>query len=239
MAARQGTNTHLTDHKVHPLSFVADNTSTMKSLLPLKPSVETTQDGAHVVSIAEEAADEVFKTLSSSTARLILSALYEKPRPASELAAETDTTVQNVRYHLNKLQDAGLITAADTWYSEKGAEMTVYAPTESALVVCAGRQSTTDRLKSTIKKLLGAVAIFGLASLLVQYFVTNVLQSEPASRSRFASDSASGSEAMDAAAVGEQATGGGFSALLSEPGVVFFMGCLLALAVVVVLSARQ
>ena len=211
----------------------------MKSLLPLKSSVETTQDGAHVVSIADEAADEVFRTLSSSTARQILSALYEEPRPASELAAETDTTVQNVRYHLENLQDADLITAADTWYSEKGAEMTVYAPTESALVVCAGRQSTTDRLKSTIKNLLGAVAVFGLASLLVQYFVTNVLQREPRSGSEFASDSASGSGAMDAAEISEQATGGGLSALLTEPGVVFFVGCLLALTVVVALSARQ
>ncbi|MFO7833706.1 MAG: helix-turn-helix domain-containing protein, partial [Halohasta sp.] len=78
----------------------------MKGLLPLKSRVEPTNEGANVVSISEDAADEVFKTLSSSTARQILAALYEEPRPASELGTETDTTVQNVRYHLQNLQDA-------------------------------------------------------------------------------------------------------------------------------------
>lgn len=80
----------------------------MKSLLPLKSRVESTPDGATVLSIADDAADEVFETLASSTARRILTLLYEEPRPASELAVETDTTVQNVRYHLDNLQEADL-----------------------------------------------------------------------------------------------------------------------------------
>lgn len=210
----------------------------MKSLLPLTSRVEPANDGANVISISEEAADEVFKTLSSSTARQILSLLYEEPRPASELAEETETSVQNVRYHLTNLSDANLISVADTWYSEKGTEMKVYAPTESTLVVCAGRKSTVDRLKSTIRELLGAIGIFGLASLLVQYLVTTYLQPGP----EF--ESASGPGAMDAqmeeaATAAEQATGGGLSEFLTEPGVVFFVGCLLAFVVVVLLLQRR
>jgi len=210
----------------------------MKSLLPLKSPVETATDGATVVSISEDAADEVFKTLSSSTARHILSLLYEEPRPAAELAAETDTTVQNVRYHLENLQEAELITAADTWYSEKGTEMTVYAPRESALVVTAGTESTTERLKTSIKNLLGALGIFGLASLLVQYVATTYRQPEPSG------ESASGPGAMsvettDAAAEANRAAGGGLAEFLTEPGVVFFLGCVVALAVVVLVARRQ
>ncbi|WP_253737375.1 ArsR/SmtB family transcription factor [Halohasta salina] len=210
----------------------------MKSLLPLKSRVEPTDDGATVVSIADDAADEVFETLSSSTARQILAALYEEPRPASELAAETDTTVQNVRYHLENLQDAELIAAADTWYSEKGTEMTVYAPCEAALVVTAGTESTTDRLKATIKDLLGALGVFGLLSLLVQYVATTYLQSAPTD------DSAAGPEPMsvettDAATAADRAAGGGLVEFLTEPGVVFFLGCVIALVVVVVLIRRR
>jgi DNA-binding transcriptional ArsR family regulator len=210
----------------------------MKSLLPLTSRVEPANDGANVISISEEAADEVFTTLSSSTARQILSLLYEEPRPASELAAETETSVQNVRYHLTNLSDANLISVADTWYCEKGTVMMVYAPSESTLVVCAGRQSTVDRLKSTIRDLLGAIGVFGLASLLVQYLVTTYLQPDP----EF--ESASGPEAMDArmetaATAAEQATGGGLSEFLTEPGVVFFVGCLLAFVVVVLLLQRR
>jgi len=205
----------------------------MKSLLPLTSRVEPANDGANVISISEEAADEVFKTLSSSTARQILTLLYEEPRPASELAEETDTSVQNIRYHLTNLSDANLISVADTWYSEKGTEMKIYAPTESALVVCAGRQSTVDRLKSAIRELLGAIGIFGLASLLVQYLATSIGSAPEAATE------SGGMTAADATATAAESTSGGLSALLTEPGVVFFGGGLSALAVVVVLSTRQ
>lgn len=210
----------------------------MKSLLPLKPPVEGARDGANVISISEDAADEVFKTLSSSTARRILSLLYAEPRPAAELAEETDTTVQNVRYHLENLQEADLIAVADTWYSEKGTEMKVYAPTESALVVTAGRESTTDRLKSAITNVLGALGIFGLVSLLVQYLVTTYIEAGAESQS------ASGPGAMDAEtteaeAAADGVAGGGLVEFLSEPGVVFFFGCVVALVVVVLFLHRR
>ena len=209
----------------------------MKSLLPLTSRVEPTRDGANVISISEEAADEVFKTLSSSTARRILSLLYEEPRPAAELAEATDTTVQNVRYHLDNLVEADLIAVADTWYSEKGTEMKVYAPTESALVVCAGRESTTDRLKSAIRNLLGALGVFGLASLLVQYLVTTYLDTESAADP--AGPGTMSVESTDAAAEASGATGGGIVEFLTEPGVVFFFGCVVALLVVGLILRRR
>ena len=207
----------------------------MKGLLPLKSRVEPTDEGATVVSLADDAADEMFETLSSSTARQILAALYEEPRPASELAVETDTTVQNVRYHLGNLQEADLVAPADTWYSEKGTEMTVYAPTEAAVVLTAGRESTTDRLKAAITDLLGALGLFALTSLLVQYLVGTV-QPGPGGRSRGsgAMSVETADTAADAATAADGAGGGGLAAFLTEPGVVFFVGCLVALVVVAV-----
>ena len=218
----------------------------MKSLLPLKSRVEPTQDGANVISISEEAADEVFETLSSSTARRILSLLYEEPRPASELADETDTTVQNVRYHLNNLQAADLVSIVDTWYSEKGTEMNVYAPTEAAVVLTAGRESTTDRLKSTIRDLLGAVGIFAVASVAVQYLATRYFgepvddTADPLTATEDVEETeARDVEMDDAAEPAVDSTLDILLGLLTEPGVVFFAGCLLALVVVVLLSRRR
>ena len=239
-----GSKAHFNHHKIHHSRLIA--TYIVKSLLPLKSRVEPTQDGANVISISEEAADEVFETLSSSTARRILSLLYEEPRPASELADETDTTVQNVRYHLNNLQAADLVSVVDTWYSEKGTEMNVYAPNDTAVVLTAGRESTTDRLQSTIRELLGAVGIFALASVAVQYLATRYF-SEPVDDTAehlTATDDTEATETPDVAMEEDAAEPAAESTidillgLLTEPGVVFFAGCLLALVVFVLLSRR-
>ena len=110
----------------------------MSRLFPLRRSVEPTGEEPRLVDIDEDAADEVFGALSSETARSILAALYEEPRTASDLAEAVDTSLQNVRYHLEKLVDAELVEVADTWYSERGTEMKVYAPRSESLVLFAG-----------------------------------------------------------------------------------------------------
>jgi predicted transcriptional regulator len=92
-------------------------------------------------------ASDVLDALSSATARHILLALYDAPRPMSEVAEEVDTSVQNAKYHLDNLERADLVEVADTWYSSKGAEMDVYAPASGPLVLFAGESDgggTTD-----------------------------------------------------------------------------------------------
>src|SRR6056297_1480512 len=99
-------------------------------------------DGSQVVGIREEAADEVFEALSSRTAREILAALYEEPDTASSVADTVDTSLQNASYHIEKLVDADLVEVADTWYSEQGREMKVYAPASESLVVFAADEAS-------------------------------------------------------------------------------------------------
>ena len=61
-----------------------------------------------VVALDDEAAEEVFSSLSSATARSILTVLYDQPMAASEVAEEVGTSLQNVNYHLNNLRNGGL-----------------------------------------------------------------------------------------------------------------------------------
>jgi len=136
-------------------------------LLPSRSTVER-GDGSRVVGIREDAADEVFEALSSRTAREILAALYEEPDTASSVADEVDTSLQNATYHLENLVDAGLVEIADTWYSEQGREMKVYAPATESLVVFASDEASTPSLKERLLNVLGALGILGVASLLVQ-----------------------------------------------------------------------
>jgi DNA-binding transcriptional ArsR family regulator len=136
-------------------------------LLPLQSSVDR-GDGSRVLGIREEAADEVFEALSSRTAREILDALYEDPDTASSLADRVETSLQNATYHLENLADADLVEVADTWYSEQGREMKVYAPASESLVVFAADESSEPSLKERLLRILGAVGVLGVASVIVQ-----------------------------------------------------------------------
>jgi len=221
---------------------------TANRLLPGGSSVER-GDGSEVVSIREDAADEVFEALSSGTAREILAALYEDPDTASSVADRVDTSLQNASYHIEKLVDADLVEVADTWYSEQGREMKVYAPASDSLVLFASDEASTPTLKDRLLRLLGVVGILGAASLVVQRLVGGRTPSGQAADTgggdgggfQIASEDAGNatetaqqtvreaadSEVTDFAADAADAVAGGV-----PPGLLFFAGGLLVLAVV-------
>lgn len=134
----------------------------------LDRDADVTDEDPLVLGLDGERTDEVLAALSSETARSMLTALHEEPAPPSQLADRVDTTLQNTQYHLEKLADAGLVTEAGTVYSEKGREMTVYAPADRALVVVAGPETQTDGIAATLKRLLPGVGALALGSLVVE-----------------------------------------------------------------------
>jgi predicted ArsR family transcriptional regulator len=83
--------------------------------------------------LGDDETTAVLETLASEKAQAILSSLAEQPATASELADRVDTSLQNIHYHLTNLCEADLVDNAGTWYSSKGREMTVYAPTSESL----------------------------------------------------------------------------------------------------------
>jgi|GEM_PF-1541677 len=122
----------------------------------------------------DAAADGVIESLSSETARSILTALHERERTASELAETVDTSVQNVRHHLDNLSEAGLTEVTATRYSVKGREMDIYGPPDRRTVVAVGSSQTDDEesLLDSLRSVLGTVAVLGGVSLLVQLTAT-------------------------------------------------------------------
>lgn len=142
--------------------------------LPHRPPVTPNPDReSRVLAIDETDADAVFDALASQTARDILTALHEEPQPASELATAADTTVQNVRYHLEKFEAAGLVEVVDTWYSSRGMEMDVYAPSDEGLVLYARDGQTEDdaSVREGLRDLLGGGAVLGVLSVVVDRVV--------------------------------------------------------------------
>ncbi|WP_158059027.1 ArsR/SmtB family transcription factor [Halorussus halophilus] len=147
----------------------------MADLLPSSPDSSVGDDGdPRVIGVDSDDAEALLSALQSETAREILAALYEEPGTPSGLAERADTSIQNVRYHLEKLVDADLVEVADTIYSEKGREMKVYAPVSGPLVLLAGNDDESPALESALSSLLGGIGILGLSSLAVQgYFGRN------------------------------------------------------------------
>lgn len=139
---------------------------TVTSLFPFRTDPDAEFDEPKLVDFDTDEADEVFDALGSKTARRILLELHEEPRPASALADAVDTSVQNVQYHLDQLQTAGLVDVVDTWYSESGSEMAVYAPADRALVLFAG-DDREGSLRRLLERIAGAVGVLCLGAVVL------------------------------------------------------------------------
>ncbi|GGC56703.1 ArsR/SmtB family transcription factor [Haloferax sulfurifontis] len=197
----------------------------MAGLLPSTPDTSAADESSpRVIGLEDDEASELLSALSSGTARRVLAALHEEPTNAAELAERVDTSLQNVQYHLRKLDDAGLVEVVDTVYSEKGREMKVYAPADRPLVVVAAGEETRTGLASMLTSLLGGVAVLGLLSALVQWVASRGLGvlggAGGATESADATVSTMAAEAAPAAAQGV------------PPGLAFFAGGLVILLVV-------
>jgi DNA-binding transcriptional ArsR family regulator len=195
----------------------------MSGLLPTGTDASTEQEGQlRTLWLDSEDAGELLSSLSSETARRVLTTLHDEPATASEVADRVDTSLQNARHHLTNLEEAGLVRVADTRYSQKGREMNVYAPAEDPTVVFVGREDRKAGFFESLRGLLSAVGLLALASLLVQYLVV-MTTAGPGSVPRMP-------EALGPA-------GGPLIGL--SPGVLFFAGGLLVVGVLLAYSRWQ
>lgn len=117
-----------------------------ESIFPMKKCGIEANPDTEVIPFSE--AETVLEALASETARTVLRLLQNEPLPPSELAEKADISLQNLTYHLNKLENAGLVEPVATHYSSRGVEMDIYAPAADPAVICIGGQEelrTTSR----------------------------------------------------------------------------------------------
>ncbi|MFW6437273.1 MAG: ArsR/SmtB family transcription factor [Halococcoides sp.] len=200
----------------------------MGTLLPRRGERTDTADEPQVLGLSDEAADEAFAALSSETARRILASIYEDPATPAEIRDEIGTSLQNVHYHLEKLESADLIEPGGVDYSAKGNEMTVYAPTSEALVLVAGEQEDQSLLKRAVTRVLAGVGVLAAGALAFGYAVERfLLESATEGDDSTTMNVESAQTAADA-----RADAADPSTLLADPAVAFFVGGVFVLAVV-------
>lgn len=207
----------------------------MSGLLPLRSEVQNhSGEGLRLVGIDDESARAVFDAIGSQTTREILQSIYQEPGTASDIAERTDVSLQNAKYHIDKLIEADLIEVGENWYSEQGNMMKVYTPTNESIVMVAGNSDTSASIKETLTQLIGAIGLLGIFS----YVVDRVMY--------FQFSGHAGSE--DSVVIGLDSGGGGGitstpSGVSSQPvpaeiidlftpGVIFFIGGLTVLVLV-------
>lgn len=196
-------------------------------LLPSRVFADPDPDEPRVLDIEGSDADRTFEALSSDTARRILGAVYDQPRTPTEVHEEVGTSLQNVHYHLDKLESAELIEPAGTGYSEKGNEMTVFAPRSEALVLFAGTERDRSQFESLLGRVLGLSTVLAASTLAVSILT----QEEEETTSQTVSVAAE-----ESAKVTETAGSSGFFDLAAmDPAAVFFLGGATMLVVLSVL----
>lgn len=199
----------------------------MSGILPFKSEVEVARDSPRVVTLDGDESEAIFNALASDTSREIYRSLYQDPATASELADAVDTSVQNVRYHLEKLEDAGLIDEVDTWYSSRGNEMSVYAAIDEALIV-AGDKRRSSELQSLFKSTAGALAVLAGAAVVFHLIAIELYTEEVRPITAETSNE-----------VGIQLVPDAIEVVDFPPGLVAFLGGLVVLTILTTVSYRR
>jgi len=191
----------------------------MARLLPSTHDLSAADNARpRVIGLDDDDADDLLAAMSSDTARHLLAQLHDEPAAPSELTDAVDTSLQNVQYHLGKLEDAGVVEVIDTVYSEKGREMKVYAPADKPLVVVAGGDEEAAGLRTALTSLIGGLGVLAVISVVIQFVFGEGFAPLGSA------DSGGSVSVMEASAQTQPAAGGPFMELLSAPGMLFFAG---------------
>lgn len=147
----------------------------IQDLIPLSLLETQTQMDPKLMDIGDTDAVEVFDALSSETTRKILIRIREDPCLPTDIAGDLDTSIQNVHYHLNKLEDVNLIEPAGIGYSKKGVEMTLYTQSNNPLVITSATENQQSILRTMLGRLFAGIALLAGVSFGVQWLFANQL----------------------------------------------------------------
>ena len=83
--------------------------------------------------------------LTNDSSREILQLLFNEEMTAARIAQRTEISLQLVRYHLNKLQDLGIVKVVRTEKNSKSQDMKVYSATKFSMVIVPPKLSEKTR----------------------------------------------------------------------------------------------
>ena len=109
-----------------------------------------------LVDLNEPKTKKLAETITSDTSRKILNYLTEKDDTEAIIAKTLGIPISTVHYHLQKLQEAGLVTAKEFHYSRKGREVNHYKLANKYIIIAP---RNVFGLKEKLRGILPVVGI--------------------------------------------------------------------------------
>lgn len=113
-----------------------------------------------LVDLNETKTKKLAETITSDTSRKILNYLAEKEETEANLAEMLKMPISTVHYHLQKLQEAGLVLVEEFHYSPKGREVNHYKLANKYIIISPKKiAGLKEKLKGILPVALGALGI--------------------------------------------------------------------------------
>ena len=130
-----------------------------------------------LVDLNEPKTKKLAETITSETSRKILNHLAEKEDTEANMAKLLNLPISTVHYHLQKLQEAHLITAEEFHYSQKGREVLHYKLANKYIIIAP---KAVSGLKKKLKGILPvALVVLGISAVIK--WIQSYTQAVPAS----------------------------------------------------------
>jgi len=135
-----------------------------------------------LVDLNESKTKQLAETITSETSRKILNHLTEKEDSEANISKELNLPISTVHYHLQKLQEAGLVVVEEFHYSQKGREVNHYKLANKYIIIAPRKVSgLREKLRGILPVAVICAGIAGIIRL-AQSFTLNefaAMNSEP------------------------------------------------------------
>lgn len=117
-----------------------------------------------LLSMEDDQINKVANVVSNKTSKKILDVLAEKDHTESEISKQLKLPISTVHYNLKQLIDAGLVSADEYHYSEKGREVLHYKLANKYIIIAPQKKKG---LKTILKNILPvALVTIGIAAVI-------------------------------------------------------------------------
>ena len=106
------------------------------------------------------------ETITSETSRKILNYLVGKEDTEAKIAESLGLPISTAHYHLQKLQQAGLVRVDEFHYSQKGREVNHYKLVHEYIIIGPQRSGLTEKLRAVLPMAMISIGIAAVIKLL-------------------------------------------------------------------------